>query len=143
MTTASRQAESSANKALGDLLQGMMRGATVRYENTQVIEGHPGLRPDIIITDGQRSPVVLEAEYMPAYTAEDEAKERLGLQLADGGKRIIYAVSAAWDGVHWRYCALADICNPRRTAARWSEAIEIERRGQAQAGFGGIPCGGR
>ncbi len=93
MTTTSRQAESSANKALGDLLQGMMRGAAVRYENTQVIEGHPGLRPDIIITDDQRSPVVVEAEYMPAYTAEDEAKARLGLQLADGGRRIEAAIA--------------------------------------------------
>ena len=93
MTTTSRQAESSANKALGDLLQGMMRGANVRYENTQVIEGHPGLRPDIIITDDQRAPVVVEAEYMPAYTAEGEAKARLGLQLADGGRRIEAAIA--------------------------------------------------
>ena len=93
MTTTSRQAESNANAMLGALLQGMMRGATVRYENTQVIEGHPGLRPDIIITDSQRSPVVVEAEYMPAYAAEDEAKARLGLQLADGGKRIEAAIA--------------------------------------------------
>ena len=93
MTTTSRQAESNANTVLGMLLQDMMRGATVRYENTQVIEGHPGLRPDIIITDDQRSPVVVEAEYMPAYTAEDEAKARLGLQLADGGKRIEAAIA--------------------------------------------------
>ena len=93
MITASRQAESSANKALGDLLQGMMRGAAVRYENTQVIEGHPGLRPDIIITDNQRSPVVVEAEYMPAHTVEDEAKARLGLRLADDGKRIEAAIT--------------------------------------------------
>ena len=93
MTTTSRQAESNANAMLGALLQGMMRGAAVRYENTQVIEGHPGLRPDIIITDDQRSPVVVEAEYLPAYTAEDEARARLGLQLADGGKRIEAAIA--------------------------------------------------
>ena len=93
MTTTSRQAESSANKALGDMLQEMMRGAAVRYENTQVIDGHPGLRPDIIITDSQRSPAVVEAEYMPAYTAEDEAKARFGLKLADGGKRIEAAIA--------------------------------------------------
>ena len=93
MTTTSRQAESNANAIAGMLLQDMMRGAAVRYENTQVIEGHPGLRPDIIITDSQRSPVVVEAEYMPAYTAEDEAKARLGLRLADGGKRIEAAIA--------------------------------------------------
>ena len=93
MTTTSRQAESSANKALGDLLQDMMRGATVRYENTQVIEGHPGLRPDIIITDNQRSPVVVEAEYMPARSVEREAVDRLGLAVV-GDTRVVEAAIA-------------------------------------------------
>ena len=93
MTTTSRQAESSANTVLGMLLQDMMRGAAVRYESTQIFEGHPGLRPDIIITDSQRSPVVVEAEYMPAYAAEDEANARFGLTLADGGKSIEAAIA--------------------------------------------------
>ena len=93
MTTTSRQAESGANAALAALLQGMMRGASVRAEHTQVVEGQPALRPDIIITDDQRAPVVIEAEYIPAYTAEDEAKARLGLQLADGGRRIEAAIA--------------------------------------------------
>ena len=93
MTTTSRQAESSANKALGDLLQDMMRGAAVRYENTQVIEGHPGLRPDIIITDSQRSPVVVEAEYTPARSVEREAVDRLGLPVV-GDTRVIEAAIA-------------------------------------------------
>ena len=65
MTTTSRQAESNANAMLGMLLQEMMRGAAVRYENTQVIEGHPGLRPDIIITDNQRAPVVWKSSICP------------------------------------------------------------------------------
>ena len=93
MTTTSRQAESSANTVLGMLLQDMMRGATVRYENTQVIEGHPGLRPDIIITDSQRSPVVVESEYMPARAVEREAVERLGLAVV-GDTRVVEAAIA-------------------------------------------------
>ena len=93
MTTTSRQAESSANTVLGILLQGMMRGAAVRYENTQVIEGHPGLRPDIIITDNQRSPVVVESEYMPARSVEREAVDRLGLAVV-GDTRAIEAAIA-------------------------------------------------
>ncbi len=94
MTTTSRQAESSANAMLGALLQGMMRGATVRYENTQVIEGHPGLRPDIIITDSpQRAPVVVEAEYAPARSVEREAMDRLGLPVV-GDTRVIEAAIA-------------------------------------------------
>ena len=94
MTTTSRQAESNANAMLGALLQGMMRGANVRYENTQVIEGHPGLRPDIIITDSpQRAPVVVEAEYAPARSVEREAVDRLGLPVA-GDTRVIEAAIA-------------------------------------------------
>ena len=94
MTTTSRQAESSANAMLGALLQEMMRGATVRYENTQVIEGHPGLRPDIIITDSpQRAPVVVEAEYAPARSVEREAVDRLGLPVV-GDTRVIEAAIA-------------------------------------------------
>ena len=93
MTTTSRQAESSANTVLGMLLQDMMRGAAVRYENTQVIDGHPGLRPDIIITDSQRSPVVVEAEHMPARSVEREAVDRLGLAVV-GDTRVIEAAIA-------------------------------------------------
>ena len=93
MTTTSRQAESGANAALAALLQGMMSGASVRAEHTQVVEGQPALRPDIIITDSRRAPVVVEAEYMPAYTAEDEAKARLGLPVV-GDTRVIEAAIA-------------------------------------------------
>ena len=93
MTTISRQAESGANAALGALLQGMMSGASVRSENTQVIDGQPALRPDIIITDSRRAPVVVEAEYMPAYSAEAEAVDRLGLPVV-GDTRVIEAAIA-------------------------------------------------
>ena len=50
-----------------------------RSENTQVIAGHAGQQPDILITTPGHSPVVVEAEYLPAYTAESDAKKRLGL----------------------------------------------------------------
>ena len=80
-----RHTEPSANNALGNLLQGMLGQAVVRSENTQVIQGHPGLRPDIVITATGRSPVVIESEYLPATTVEDEARSRLGLNVAGGG----------------------------------------------------------
>ena len=79
------QTEPSANNALGSILQGMLGKATVRSENTQIIEGHPGLRPDIVITATGRSPVVVESEYLPAATVEEEARSRLGLKVAGGG----------------------------------------------------------
>ena len=76
-----RQTEPNANNALGIILQGMMTTFDVRYENTRIIEGHPGMHPDILITADGRSPVVVEAEYDPAGTAEAEARERLGLRV--------------------------------------------------------------
>ena len=44
------QTEPSANNAIGSLLQGMLSRRQVLSENTQTIAGHPGLRPDILIT---------------------------------------------------------------------------------------------
>ena len=71
----------------------MLPNCAVHSETTRAIIDHPGLQPDILITAIDRAPVVIEAEYMPAYTAEDEAKARLGLRLADGGKRIEAAIA--------------------------------------------------
>ncbi len=76
-----RHIEPSANNALGNLLRPMLGKSSVITENTQIIEGHSGLRPDILITGPDRSPVTVEAEYLPAYTAEKEALERLGLKV--------------------------------------------------------------
>ena len=75
------QTEPSANNALGRLLQRMLPGCEVRSEHTSIIDGHPGLQPDIIVTAAGRSPVVIEAEYNPAANAEAEAKSRLGLEV--------------------------------------------------------------
>ncbi len=75
-----RQTEPNANNAMGSLLQSMLPRGSVRSENTQAIYGHPGLRPDILITAPGRAPVVIEAEYMPAASVEAEAKDRLGLK---------------------------------------------------------------
>ncbi|MDE0070872.1 MAG: hypothetical protein OXO48_14230, partial [Caldilineaceae bacterium] len=87
------QTEPSANNALGNLLQAMMPRSEVRSENTGVIAGHPGLRPDILITAAGSAPVVIEAEYMPATHAEEEAKQRLGLETTVFGRRIESAVA--------------------------------------------------
>ncbi len=76
---APHQTEPNANAALGSLLQHRLPGSQVRSENTQVIAGHAGRQPDILITTPGHSPVVVEAEYLPAYTAESDAKKRLGL----------------------------------------------------------------
>ena len=88
-----RQTEPNANNALGSLLQDLLPRSTVRSENTQAITGHPGLRPDIIVTAGGRSPVVVEAEYLPARTVEPEARSRLGLEVISNGRVIEAAIA--------------------------------------------------
>ena len=88
-----RQTEPNANNALGSLLQDMLPRGQMRSENTQAISGQSALRPDIIITLPSHSPVVVEAEYMPARTMGPEARPRLGLEVAANG-RIIEAVIA-------------------------------------------------
>ena len=88
-----RQTEPSANNALGAILQAMLPRSSVRSENTQAIAGHPGLRPDILITAPDRAPVVVESEYMPAATVEPEARQRLGLEVAANGRVIEAAIA--------------------------------------------------
>ena len=89
-----RHTEPSANSALGAVLQRMLPSYDVRSENTRQIVGQPNLRPDILIIPPGRSPVVVEAEFMPAYAAEGEARERLGLQVFATGSRAIDAAIA-------------------------------------------------
>ena len=88
-----RQTEPNANNALGSVLQDMLPRSQVYSENTQAISGQPGLRPDIIAAAPGRSPVVIEAEYMPARTVEPEAKSRLGLEVAANGRIIEAAIA--------------------------------------------------
>ena len=93
-----RQTEQNANNALGILLQGMFSRSSVYYENTRVIVDHPGRQPDILITSPGRSPVVVEAEYMPAYTVEPEAKDRLGLDVTVDSRPIEAVIALRYPG---------------------------------------------
>ena len=53
----------------------------------------PGCDPDIVVTAPGRSPVVIEAEYVPARTVEPEATSRLGLEMAIDGRVIEAAIA--------------------------------------------------
>ena len=71
-----------------------------RWENTRQIVDQPGLQPDILVTANGRAPVIIEAEFLPAYTAEPEAASRLNLEVAGTGKRVDAAVALRYpDGV--------------------------------------------
>ena len=78
-----RHSEPSANNELGDLLRAMLAGCQVRSENTQLIEGRPGLQLDNLITAPDRAPVVVEAEYETEGTGESDAAARLGLRVVN------------------------------------------------------------
>ena len=88
-----RQTEPNANNALGGLLQPMLPGSRVLFENTRVIAGRPGLQPDLLITDPGRAPVVIEAEYLPAANVEAEARARLDLPVTVHARPIEAAIA--------------------------------------------------
>ena len=103
-----RQTEQNANNALGILLQSMFSRSRVYYENTRVIVDHPGLQPDILITSNGRSPVVVEAEYMPAANVEPEARERLGLDVTVDSRPIEAAIALRYPKEVSEAASLAD-----------------------------------
>ena len=93
VNTQARHTEPTANSALGRALGSMLPAYRVRHEDTGVIVGSAGLHPDILITASDRAPVVIEAEYEPANSVEDDARARLGLTVQDGHRRIETAIA--------------------------------------------------
>ena len=114
-----RHSEPSANNELGDLLRAMLAGCQVRSENTQLIEGRPGLQLDNLVTAADRAPVVVEAEYEASGNAEGDASARLGLPVVDE----IHPIEAA---IALRYpdtVRFADNLRDALAAARLSYAV--------------------
>ena len=95
-----KHTEPQANGALGRILARMLPAYDVRSENTRQIVGHPSLQPDILIAAPGRAPVVIEAEFMPAATAEADARARLGLEAVGAAALIDAAIALRYpDGV--------------------------------------------
>ena len=57
------------------------------------IQWRPGLQPDIIVRHPGGLPVVVETEYTPARTVEDDARQRLGKSLESTGDPIEQALA--------------------------------------------------
>jgi hypothetical protein len=55
----------------------------VRSENVDVLKG-AGKKPDILVTERDVSPVIVETEILPAASVESDAKQRLGQKLPFG-----------------------------------------------------------
>lgn len=71
------------NVELGLMLQRMMPTASVSWQNSRVFVGQPSWQPDILVTAHDRSPIVIEAEHDPGRNVETEARQRLGLHVAN------------------------------------------------------------
>ena len=86
----SRLSEAEVNNTLG----GMLREKNPRWhdcietEKTGVIRDAVGKRPDIIVNHPGSLPVIIESEFEPARTVEEDAKSRLGSILIEDGRRI-------------------------------------------------------
>ena len=69
--------EQTVNVALGEVLNGLRRGWTVKPERTgNVLAG--GGRPDVLVEEASGWPVVIEAELSSHADADKDAVERLG-----------------------------------------------------------------
>ncbi len=86
------QTEPTVNAELGKLLQGMMRTCLVRSEQTGLISDQHGAQIDNLITATGRSPVVVEAEFVPG-TGEADATGRLGKNIVDQPRPIEAAIA--------------------------------------------------
>lgn len=88
--------EHTINDALAELLRGTRRAwrdnDIVNSENTGQIKGSTA-RPDILVSEPNVSPVVIETEVLPAFTVEAEAVARLGTKLKKTGRTILSSVA--------------------------------------------------
>ena len=96
MTTATH--EHTLNVALGEVLGRLRQSWTTRSERTgQVLTG--GGRPDILVEEASGWPVVIEAERSNRARAEDDAKARLGRQVASTGRFVETAIALVYPQV--------------------------------------------
>ena len=65
----------------------------IGVEQTNVFSEAAGLRPDIVVSHPGGLPVIVETEYTPAATAEQDACQRLGKTLKETGQRIEQSIA--------------------------------------------------
>ena len=92
-----RTSETAFNVELANALRGKhprwREDDRIGAEQTRVFLNQLGLQPDIVIRHPGGAPVVVETEYEPARTVEEEARARLGLAMADSGESVEQAIA--------------------------------------------------
>ena len=88
-----RNSEPTFNEALCRVLWRM----NPEWPERMAAEQHGALldagKPDIIVRNGTTAPVIIESEYQPAATVEQDAKHRLGARLSDSGDRVEHCIA--------------------------------------------------
>ena len=130
-----RIVETAFNNALATVLSRKLPVSwAVTAEETGVIREHAGAQPDIIVRPPAGMPIVLETEYDPARTVENDARNRLGRVLRETGD-ILEAVLAVRIPGHlgegggdlspgilagqFRWCAFSGSPLEGRPVSRW------------------------
>ena len=86
-----RNAEPQANFVLAQGLKSLnpnWTDATVHAERTNVLQSGSTKKPDILIAQPRRQPVVVETEFFPALTVVQDSISRLGDRLRSNGAEI-------------------------------------------------------
>ena len=87
--------EQTVNVALGEVLNGLRRGWTVKPERTgNVLAG--GGRPDVLVEEASGWPVVIEAELSSHADADKDAVERLGRVVQSTGLPIETSIALVY-----------------------------------------------
>ncbi len=93
-----RHTEPLVNAVLADALDRRHPRWQVTAEQSDVFD-HRGLRPDIVVRLGGAPPIILETEFSPATTVEEDAHARLGKLTKDSGFKIEQVIAVRLDAV--------------------------------------------
>lgn len=86
----SRLSEAAVNNTLANMLleKNVRWQGCIESENTGDLKEAVGKRPDIIVNHPGSLPVIIETEFEPARSVEEDAQSRLGSRLSEDGRRI-------------------------------------------------------
>lgn len=114
----SRLSEAAVNNALGTMLRekNIRWHDSIESEVTGVIQDAVGKRPDIIVNHPGSLPVIIESEFEPARTVEEDARSRLGSRLLADDRRIEQVIAL-------KIPSSIATANQQRLEAELSEAV--------------------